>query len=73
MKGVFQNLIEANGSITGAIVNLTEAEKGAIEQGIDINRDAIGDCVNALIAASEIVSDMVDKLSDEPCYLENDS
>ena len=47
MKGIFQHLIEANGSLTGAIVNLTEADKGAVEQGVDIDREAINDCINA--------------------------
>ncbi len=73
MKGIFQNLIEANGSLTGAIVNLTEADKGAVEQGVDIDREAINDCINAMIAASDIVSDMIGKLEDAPCYIEDKS
>ena len=71
MKGVFQNLIEANGSLTGVVVNLTEAHSGARAQGIDIDVSALNDCLDAAQAATEIISDMIAKLEDAPCYLES--
>ncbi len=65
MKGLFQNLIEANGALTGAVVNLTEAHAHAHAQGVDLDTSAIQDCLDALEAASEIISDQIVKLESD--------
>lgn len=65
MKGLFQNLIEANGALTGAVVNLSEAHAQARAQEIDLDVSAIQDCMDAIEAASEIISDQIDKLESD--------